>query len=264
MKFRMDRLAAGVTVLIMSCFAARGADASLDVEYYSSYVWRGQVLNSESVLQPAFSASADFGLSLSAWGNMDLTDKADCRGEFTEVDLTVEYELPLTGLFGASVGLIEYLFPKEGDCTDEPPEGHPDIPDRTDSDTREVFIAMGLDVMLSPTLTLYYDVDEVNGFYGNFELGHEIALTEQLALGLSASIGMGGRDYNDYYFGKKSIALNDLNLSAGLAYAFTEDLSASAAIRYTTLLDGSIRDGGSEIYDNEDRIYGNISAAYSF
>ena len=80
----------------------------------------------------------------------------------------------------------------------EPPDGHPDIPNRTDGDTREVFIAMGLDVMLSPTLTLYYDVDEVNGFYGNFALGHEIALTEQLALGLGDihtavhAVGVGG------------------------------------------------------------------------
>ncbi len=253
-----------MAVMMISCFAARGAEASLDVEYFSSYVWRGQVLNSESVLQPAFSASADFGLSLSAWGNMDLTDKADCRGEFTEVDLTVAYQLPLSGTLGVSVGVIEYLFPKEGDYEAGTPDGHPDVPDRKDSDTRELFVELGLDVILAPTLTLYYDVDEVNGFYGSFELGQGIALTEQLELGLGASIGMGDRDYNNYYFGKKSIALNDLNLSAGLGYAFTDNLSLAGAIHYTTLLDGSIRAGGDETYDEKDRVYGSVSAAYSF
>ncbi len=242
----------------------QAADASADVAYFSSYVWRGQVLNNESVLQPAFSASTAFGLSFSAWGNVDLTDKFDNRKEFTEVDLTVAYDLPLKGPIGVSVGVIEYLLPKEGNFTPKVPEGHAEVEGSEDTDTREVYVTVSADVILAPTVALYYDVDEVEGFYASLGISHSFELMEKLSLDLGASVGAASDKYNEYYFGDDKAAFNDGNVSAGLTYACTENFSLSGAVYYTSLLDGNIKDGAEEIYGDKDRFYANIAAGYSF
>ncbi len=262
--FQTAIIAGALTGAALSPATTQAADASVDVAYFSSYVWRGQIINNEPVLQPAFSASTPFGLSFTAWGNMDTTDKFDNRGEFTEVDLTVAYDLPLEGPIGVSVGASEYLFPKEGNYTPEVPEGHTEVEAGKDTDTREVYVSVSADILLSPTISLYYDVDEIKGFYASLGISHGFALMEKLSLDLGASIGAANHKYNEGYFGEDKHALNDLNLSASLAYALTETLSFSGAVYYTTLLDADIKDGAEAAFGDKDRFYANLAASYAF
>ncbi|OGV45952.1 MAG: hypothetical protein A2X46_07190 [Lentisphaerae bacterium GWF2_57_35] len=246
-------MGAVLTAAIAGLTTVQAAESSLDAAYFSSYVWRGQVLNDESVLQPAFTTTTDFGLSLNAWGNMDLTDQFDNRGELSEVDLTVSYALPLEGLVGVEVGVIEYLFPKEGNF-----EEHHDL------DTREFYGKVSIDVVSAPTLAVYYDADEVDGAYGTAGVSHSFDLVEKLTLDVAASIGVGSKDYNEYYFAEDSLALNDINGSAGLSYAVTEKLSLSGVLQYTFLPDSKISDGAEEIFGKDDRLFVGVSASYGF
>ncbi len=71
---------------------------SLKADVVSSYIWRGLQLAHASV-QPEMSVGWN-GLSLSAWGNVGLTNHED---DVREIDLTLSYE---TG--GFSVGVCDY------------------------------------------------------------------------------------------------------------------------------------------------------------
>ena len=253
---------------VMSVNVVQAADAEMKADLLSGYVWRGQVLNDEPVLQPAFSVATPWGLSLNAWGNVELTDKYKCRGEFTEVDLTASYDLPIKGPVGVTVAVAEYLYPKSGAYEIELPENHvlvsEDVLRGEDSDSRDLSVTVTGDCLLEPTLLLSYDFDEVDGFYGSLGIGHSFEVMEKLSLDTRASIGYALSKYNEFYFGEDENAFNDGNVSAGLTYALTDNLSLSGSVSYSALLDSTIRDNGDEIYGYKDRVYGGFSAAYTF
>lgn len=241
-------MAVALTAMTMMPTAVRAADASLDAAVLSAYVWRGQVLNDEMVLQPGLTASSENGLSFNAWGNFDLTDKFDNKNKFTEIDLTASYALPLEGPVGVDIGVIEYTFPNSDLLS-----------------TREVYVSAGADVVLAPTLTWYYDFGEVDSFYANFALSHSFDVMEGLSLDLGSSVGFGGGKYNETYFGAEEKAkFNDMNFSGGLSYAITEEISAGATIMYTFLLDSEIRDAAEATFEHKDRVYGGVTLGYAF
>ena len=104
---------------VMGSFAAddekvMGVDISAD--YFGKYIWRGQNINDESVLQTNVSGSA-YGFTGSIWANIDLTNGSQSvpnnAGEFSEIDYTLDYSASIPGAkkLGVSVGVIHYLFP---------------------------------------------------------------------------------------------------------------------------------------------------------
>ncbi|MCK4379240.1 MAG: hypothetical protein KAW01_07850, partial [Deltaproteobacteria bacterium] len=112
-------------ILIISVMPVQAEEkpaVSLDAEalIISKYVWRGLEVNEDFVLQPSIT-TAYGGFSFNVWGNMDLTNfgedecvyTADCddrSGQFTEVDLTIDYTYSWEK-FSLSAGVINYLFP---------------------------------------------------------------------------------------------------------------------------------------------------------
>jgi len=273
-KLRTVLVAMGL--LALAALNGMAAEASLDLPVFSHYVWRGQVLNDEAVFQPSLTVSGPWGLSFNTWANMDLTDNFDNSGEFTEVDLTVAYALPLEGPVGVEVGVVEFLFPKEGDFSaplipeGHPPlgitlpEGHPTELSGEDLDTGEVFAKVSVETLLSPTLSVNYDFDEVEGFYVNAGISHSIDLVEKTTLDLGASLGFGDEDYNASYFGSDEAALNDGNVSATVSYAFSETLSLAGQLQYTAMLDSDIEEGAEATYGEKDVVYGGVTLSASF
>ena len=243
--------------------AASAATASLDVGLYSAYVWRGQVYNEDAVVQPAWTVSKDKGLSLSVWGNFVPSDENnavfvdaegnettdDAENEFSEVDLTVSYDLTLgeESPVAVTIGAVQYVL------------SHPD------GDTREASIKVGTDkVPLSPALAVNYDFDEAEGFYSALSISHEIAIREKLTLGLSGSIGYADDSYNEYYFGVADSAVNDATVSMALAYQVNDAVSVSGTILYTALLDDAIKDGAAVIYGDDSHTVYSAGVSYGF
>lgn len=247
--------------LISAPMAGYTAEANASLSLLSGYMWRGQLASDEAVLQPSLTAKDANGFSFNAWANMDLTDnnsltvydatgagtKKDAENEFWEYDLTLAYALPLKGPVTASLGVIQYTFPVLG------------------ASTREVYGTVGLNTLLTPTLSVYYDFDAADGFYGNFGVSHSFTLCDPLTLGLSASVGYATSDYNSFYFGVDDSALNDVNVGATLGYAVSKALTLSASVTYTTLPDGDISDGALAIgYDDDSAIIYGATASYNF
>lgn len=227
-------LAAIVFGMLSSAASAeekKGPAVSFDVTPASKYVWRGLILTDDPVLQPSFTISYK-GLGLNIWANTDLTDANDTPGEINELDYTIDYSFSIDKV-DASVGLIQYTFPH----TDYEP-------------TTEIFASAGLSVLLSPTLTIYYDVDQVNGLYGTVGISHGFPLGEfqgiSPSLDLSGSIGYGSSNYNEGYFGVDSAGLVDLLLTATLAIPIDEYLSVAPYVSFSQLLDSDLKDAVSD------------------
>jgi hypothetical protein len=198
--------------------------------FMSKYIWRGQLIDDDYAFQPSVGLSYG-GLSASLWGNLDMTDYHDNSGEFTEYDWTIGYagKFPGIDILKYSVGVIYYHFPS------------------STLNTTEIYGGLGLDIPLSPTVTVYRDVDEYKGTYAAFSLSHSVEkifeLSPDMPVGLtaSASIGWGNKAYNrGYWGGLDENALNDLTLALGfpmpvLGWTFTP------SVNYVTLLDSDVR-----------------------
>ncbi|MBN2808401.1 MAG: MipA/OmpV family protein [Deltaproteobacteria bacterium] len=249
------------TALSGSSVLAEELKVSVDAEVLavSKYVWRGLEVNEDPVLQPSLTVAYG-GFSFNLWGNMDLTDfgedecvyTSDCKsraGQFTEIDLTLDYSHSFDK-FTLGAGIISYQFPNWDES----------------EDTHEVYLAFSYDCLLAPALTLYYDFDEVDGFYANFSIGHSFALSEKVGLDLSASLGYGDSDYNAAYFGVDESALVDANGSIALPFQVSDKITITPILSLSTVVDSDLRDSvkSNSCCDHETNLYGGISIAMSF
>ena len=202
-------------------FDVRGAFAS-------KYVNRGIDTVDDPVFQP--SATVGFnGFRAGVWANERLTDDGGRAGEFDEVDLAASYAWSWkAATFEA--GAVYYLYPNS--------------PSRP---TTELFASAGLDVPLSPSLTVYQDVEEVGGAYVPLSLSHTFrdvwqpAREVRVSVGLQAAAAYGSSEYNEYYFGVPQSAIDNALFGASLPLAFGDRLKVTPSANYSTLLDRDIR-----------------------
>lgn len=226
-------------------------DVELGADLFSHYVWRGMVLTDDPVIQPSLTISKEtaagtFGFNV--WGSFDLTDINEGNGSdfrLQEIDYTLSYAKSLTEWIDFEAGVIYYRFP--GTTYDSTWEGYASLS----------FPAVSL---FTPSITAYYDFDEVEGWYIKAAIEREFAITEAVTLGLSASLGFADADYNAAYFDVDESAFTDLNFGAALSYQVTENFSVGASAGYMILVDSDIRD---EVSD-KDKFYMGVSAGFAF
>jgi len=144
----------------------------------SAYIWRGQELSRHSVvIQPSATASYK-GFTANIWGNMDT--RAYAPGDekygsnFTETDVTLSYSRKF-GIVQVGGGYIYY-----GLAAAAP--GGPDL-----LDSQELFVSVGLDTILAPTLTVYKEIDHYHQWYATLGVSHTFALHEKVGLKLAAT-----------------------------------------------------------------------------
>jgi uncharacterized protein (TIGR02001 family) len=224
----------------------KGPAVSADVTVASKYVWRGLRLTDDPVLQP--SLTVDYkGLGLNIWGNTDLTDVNGTPGEINELDYTLSYSFSVDKV-DLSIGVIQYTFPH----TDFEP-------------TTEIYGTAGLSVLLSPTVSVYYDSDEVGGLYGTFGVSHSFPLGEVIkgispSLDLSGSIAYATSDWNEGYYGVDSSGLVDLLLTASLSVPIDEYLSLAPFVSFSQVMDSDLKNAVAD--DNATFFGATLSVAF--
>jgi hypothetical protein len=92
-------LTLGALVCAPHAVKAQGLEANIGADIVSRYIWRGQELGGVS-FQPSMGISA-WGLSLSAWGNVGISNFQDTK----ELDLTLAYSIG-----GFNIGVTDYWF----------------------------------------------------------------------------------------------------------------------------------------------------------
>jgi hypothetical protein len=222
--------------------------ASADI--MSNYVWRGQKLSNSWVIQPSVGITYGvFGANI--WANYDSDskiDEGDGHGEFNETDLTLSYTRSLDKwTFGA--GYIYYAL-------------------NNANDTQELYLSAAYDVLLKPSLAVYYDFDEGNGAFLVASIGHSFDVGSGLNLNLGASASyninnkvMGfdedGDDFSNFYNAELSSSLNipvwkTITVTPKMAYSFPLSNDAENAIE-------NISDDG-----DKDIFYGGVNITLSF
>lgn len=209
----------------------RELEAAAEVGVYNAYVSRGQVNNDRPVVQPQIEITK-YGVYFNAWGNLNLTDRVTGRRDFSEVDLTVGYKLPLEDV-NIRLGLIDYLYPN-----------------LSSPETREVFgIFEYPNSILTPRIECYYDFVKANGIYALLALEHEFSfMNDKMRLTPGISSAWGSCPYNNYFFLTDKGALNDGNVYAELEYDLTKTLTFGVSASYMWLYDADIRAGAHNKY----------------
>lgn len=251
---KLSVLSLTVVLTILCAFSAVSAEeiktsGSASVDAMSNYVWRGQKLSNSWVVQPSVAITYGvFGANL--WANYDADasiDEGDGHGEVSETDLTLSYTRSLDKwTFGA--GYIYYALTGA-------------------NDTQELYLSASYDVLLNPSLTVYYDFDEGNGAFVLASIGHSLAIMNDINLNVGASASyninntvMGldedGDDFSNFYNAELSASVNipvwkAVSVTPKVAYSFPISNDAEDAIKAAS-------DGDKDIF------YGGINITLSF
>lgn len=243
---RKSKAAICVAVVVLGLGTASLAEeVSFEVttDFFSKYVWRGQNVTDDWVFQPGVSATYG-GLTGGVWANLDLTDENGESGEFIEYDYYVDYSGQITDMIGYSVGAIYYYFPGSDSTT-------------------ELYWGFNFDVPASPSITVYHDVDAVEGTYVALGVGHTFEDIENVPfdIDLSANLGWGDSGYNDAYWGTGvGSELNDLTLSAAFPFE-VGPVSVTPSVHYVALLGSDVSDAAG---DDDSLFYAGVGFAYGF
>jgi hypothetical protein len=238
-------------------------EVTVEAALMTAYVWRGQVYNNDFVVQPQITI-AQYGVSFNIWGNFDLGENYyGISGDWSEVDLSLAYSLPLDiNEMAFDVGIIGYDYPANGDVSGELRKGF------NNKSTTELFAAatvLSWQDYVIPSFTLFGDIDEANGVYFLFDIVAPYEVSEYVAVEGGISAGYGNTSYNDYYFGgNQDAGWNDFNFYGNASYLIQEGLTLSANVTFTMLEGGSIEDAASNIYVSTQKLWGGLNIASDF
>jgi hypothetical protein len=224
-------------------------------DYFSKYIWRGQVINPQSVIQPSIYLSK-FGFTGTIWSNLDATGIHDNRWEFNEIDSSLDYTaaIPDFNVINVSAGVVNY-----------------DFPNTSSPNTTEVYGGFGLNACpLNPNFKVYRDVDEIKGTYYQFAIGQTFDKIKQWSeacycgVQLGASTGYGNSPYNKGYFGVRGGSMQDLTLNAALPITISS-WTVKPSINYSTMLADKVRSSGSSLVAGRgDNIWFGINISTQF
>jgi hypothetical protein len=205
-------------------------------------VWRGYELSRNSiVIQPSMTLGYK-GFSVNLWGNLDTRPyspvDASYTGTWNETDLTLSYSTTL-GLFNVGGGYIYYSLASL----------NKDAADRNDS--QELFATVSLNTLLSPTLTVYKEIDHYRNWYFLLGISHVFELSKMMSLKLAASAGYllstdevtyPKFDSNATATTDKFSNFHDGTLSVSLPIKATDRITITPTLSYIFPLTGDAKD----------------------
>lgn len=235
------------TALALSMATAphtKAADVTAAMDISSAYVWRGLTFNDGLVLQPSIDI-VHGGLNLNVWGNFDVDDYDDTldSGEFSEINLVAAYTFEL-GPVDLTGGVIEYLFPNGADST------------------TELYITAATDLIwgLAASVDLFFDVDQVDDYYGVLGLSYARELAEDWDYSLGVSVSYAGEGFAEFYADGTDSGFFNYLISTGVDYSVTDALVVGVNLNYSD----SIDDDALPDSTVDTNFFGGVSIAYSF
>jgi len=242
------------------------------VSALSKYVWRGQELSRDSVvIQPSMTIGYK-GFAVNVWGNLDtdpyVASSDDDSTNWTETDVTLSYSKTL-GLFNLGAGYIYYGL---AGSNENGADYH---------DSQEIYVSVGLNTLLSPTLTVYKEIDYYHQWYFLLGVSHAFELNKMVSLKLAASASYLLSEDEETYpefngdaepTDDKFSNLHDGTMTASLPIKATQYITVTPLISYVFPLSGDAKDEmkgrgirGEQPSDRDSSfLYGGVTLSFTF
>lgn len=251
------------------------ATFGVDLDLFSSYVWRGLSLTNKAVAEPAVWVSFPAGnasVTVGGWANVDLgkydnlaDDISESGGSsgfnFAEFDPYAEVGFTV-GKATLTGGVTAYIYPNDENA----PNDFGLL--TSDANTVEIYGKVGLDTPLSPELSIYYDVDKIKGAYIEGSVSHSLAASEKVSIDLSALAGFSaGQGIPDDPLSDESSNFDDdgfthLDLSAGVPFT-AGVFSITPVIHVVITGDDRTKISSPSSFDKGAKIWGGVSFSWS-
>lgn len=243
------------------------------VSILSAYIWRGQELSRHSaVLQPS-ATIAYKGFSANVWGNLDTRPYASgdesYASNYTETDVTLSYSHSF-GIVSVGGGYIYYgLAGSAANGTDL-------------LDSQELFITASVDTILTPTLTVYKEIDHYHQWYATLGISHLFKLHEKVGLKLAGQVSyLKSEDESTYAkYDSDSLATSDKfnnfhdgMLTVSVPVSVTKHLTVTPLVSYVFPLSEDARNemrarglqGTANPSDRDSSfLYGGVNLSFAF
>ena len=249
---------------------------TLDFTTYglTKYVWRGYENTKNSiVVQPSMTVGYA-GFSANIWGNLDTKPYSSTASTYssawTETDYTLAYNKTI-GIVNAGAGYIYYGLGAANPGGIKPP------------DSEEVFATVGLNTLLTPTLTVYKEIDHYQQWYFLLGVSHTIEFNKTVSLKLAASgsylkseyanpadpLNIGYPKFNDngQATTDKFNNFHDGLVSASLPIAVAKYVTLTPTISYSFPLSGDAKDeisGRSKNGNDSSFLFGGLGLTFAF
>jgi hypothetical protein len=243
-------------ILPVSAEEEGGLSGEFSLAAMSQYIDRGQELSRHSaILQPSFTLSYK-GFSANIWGSWDSDPYLKNEDHWYETDYTLSY----AGEYGMMTYEVGYNY-YDMDSYD---------------DSQEIYVILGLNVLLNPTLTVYKEVGHDLYWYFVAGVSHAFTLSDKLSLELCASAAyLASNDAEEYpevdgdggETGDKYNNFHDGTLTVSLPYAVSDKITVTPTLSYTfPLCDDARREMDYFSMTGKDHnfVYGGVNFAYSF
>ena len=253
--------------------AASAADGFVYADVLSAYVFNGQVGNDEAVFQPGLDVTGPLGFGYSLWANMDLSNSErswapNSGGEWSELDLGLNWTCPKEGPVSLTIGGTYYAYPQNSSSVDVAEDGTASASPAPADGGYEVYAKVKAEELpLTPALKFCHDLDDSSDWIALLSIGHSFDIVDKLALDLGATLGYAGKYYLDSNYGSTTgDAFTHAQFDAILNYAVTEQASVGLKGSFSTILDGDARDDieAGDVYPEVDIFFGGVTASYSF
>ncbi len=221
--------------------------ASVGFDVWSEYIFRGVDLSGNDAMFNPYASFSWKGFTAYYWGAFN---DADPGRWYEETDLGIEYGMDvLDGKLTLAGGALWYLY----------------LDGQSGKDTMELYGKATVNVLLSPYVSLFYDIDEFHGGYLSFGVSHSFDLTETLGLGEGMALSIDPSAQLSFDLGYNSrvtssnFDLNDLLFGVKVPFQITEMISVHAGVQLSIAL-SALSDG----YGQGNEWIGNAGVTLSF
>ncbi len=241
-----------------SCISTSGPPTiDAKAELADRYVFRGVPRVETMVLQGWTSMGLPLEnqatASMSWWGNLNLADDDSSAafaghfgGKFTEIDVTPEYAWNHSD-WSFAVGLTSYSFPQHS------------------ADTSELYVSASLDALgVSPNVTAYLDIDEVDGMYVVGSVSRAFRLSEKVQALAAGSVAFSDSDHSRAAYGTGESGLADVISLLEISYERDAVSSWSLSFSNSTMAWGAFDDDVEDLGYRADSFTVAVGAIWRF
>ena len=256
--------------------AAAQTEIGADLGLYSSYVWRGLSLTNKPVAQPAVWAAIPAGnasVTVGLWSTIDLGQYDDPDDDISQSGGSSSFNLAeydpyaevsfTAGKATLTAGGTAYVYPNDEDA---PGAGLL----TSDFNTVELYGKLGFDSPFSPELSLYYDVDKVDGAYIEGGVSYSLGASEKVSIDLGALAGFSAGQGSDpdaaglpqaEFFNFYDDGFTHLDLSAGVP--FTAGAFSLTPVLHFIVAGDDFTKVTSPTDDSDVKLWGGVSISWS-